>query len=50
MNIRTVMLTGDNQQTAHAVAREAGIEDVRAELTPEAKIGAVVELEREHGA
>jgi Cu+-exporting ATPase len=34
MGLRVVMLTGDNQQTAQAVGKELGIDDVRAELTP----------------
>ena len=34
MGLRLVMLTGDNRQTAAAVGRELGIDDVRAELTP----------------
>jgi Cu+-exporting ATPase len=34
MGLRIVMLTGDNQQTAQAVGKELGIDDVRAELTP----------------
>ena len=43
---RVVMLTGDNEPTALAIAREAGIDDVRAELLPEDKVAAVEELER----
>lgn len=35
--IQTVMLTGDNQQVAQAVARELGIDTVYAELMPEDK-------------
>ncbi len=50
MDIRVVMLTGDNYETAQMIGREAGIEDVRAELTPEEKIAAVIELEDKHGA
>ncbi len=42
---RVVMLTGDNRPTALAIAREAGIDDVRAELLPEDKVSAVQELE-----
>lgn len=38
------MLTGDNTRTAHALAVEAGIGDVRAELRPEDKAQAVTEL------
>ena len=41
---RTVMLTGDNRTTAHAIARQAGIGEVRAELLPEQKWEAVKEL------
>lgn len=36
-NIEPVMLTGDNQQVAQAVANELGIEDIHAELMPEDK-------------
>ncbi|WP_062217838.1 cation-translocating P-type ATPase [Streptomyces sp. NBRC 109706] len=42
--IRVVMLTGDNVRTAEAVAAEAGIADVHAELLPEDKARIVGEL------
>ena len=38
MGIRTVMITGDNQVTAAAIAAEAGVDDFLAEATPEAKL------------
>ena len=38
MGIRTVMITGDNPATAHAIAAEAGVDDVLAEATPEDKM------------
>lgn len=42
--ITTVMLTGDDSRTAHALAAEAGILDVRAEQRPEDKADAVTRL------
>jgi potassium-transporting ATPase ATP-binding subunit len=38
MGIRTVMITGDNPQTAKAIAEEAGVDDFLAEATPEDKM------------
>ena len=42
--IRSVMLTGDRRQTAESVARELGVEEVRAGLSPEQKVAAIQEL------
>ncbi len=47
---RVAMLSGDHQRTARAIARELGIDDVRAGLKPEDKVAAIRDLEREHGA
>jgi len=44
-----VMLTGDNEGTARAVAEELGLDDYRAGLLPDEKVEAVEELESEHG-
>ncbi|RZT08502.1 K+-transporting ATPase ATPase B chain [Duganella sp. CF402] len=38
MGIKTVMITGDNQLTAAAIAAEAGVDDFLAEATPEDKL------------
>ena len=44
---KVVMLTGDNQVAAAAIAAEAGIDDVRAGLLPEEKQEVVRELQQE---
>ena len=43
--VRIVMLTGDNRATAQAVAARLGIDQVIAEVLPEAKAGAIKELQ-----
>ena len=50
MGVETVMLSGDNPLTAAAVAREAGVRDVRANLLPEEKQAVIAELRARHGA
>jgi Cd2+/Zn2+-exporting ATPase len=47
--IRTVMLTGDRRQAAEAVAKELGVGEVRAHLTPEQKVAAIQELRTSAG-
>src|SRR5690606_15061935 len=44
--VGVTMLTGDNARTARALAAQAGIENVRAELRPEDKAAAISELSR----
>ena len=43
-NIEVWMVTGDNQRTANAMAKEAGIKNVMAEVLPEDKADKVKEL------
>ncbi|HVR72295.1 MAG TPA: heavy metal translocating P-type ATPase [Vicinamibacteria bacterium] len=44
-DVRLVMLTGDSQTTAEAVARELGITEVQAEVLPREKVEAVKRLQ-----
>jgi Cd2+/Zn2+-exporting ATPase len=44
LGVRTIMLTGDREEVGRAVAREVGIEDVRAELLPEGKVAELESL------
>ncbi len=48
MGIRKmVMLTGDNQRVADAIAKEVGLTDARGDLLPEEKVAAISELRRQ---
>ena len=38
MGLRTIMITGDNRQTAATIAKRAGVDDFLAEATPEVKL------------
>lgn len=45
MGIKTIMITGDNPQTAAAIAAEAGVDDFLAQATPEAKLKLIRDLQ-----
>jgi Cd2+/Zn2+-exporting ATPase len=50
LGIKPVMLTGDNQATATAIAREAGIDEARGNLLPQDKLEAIRSLQAELGS
>ena len=46
---KVIMLTGDNESTARAIAIKSGVDDFRADLLPEDKVDAIKSLLAEHG-
>ena len=49
LGVTAVMLTGDNQATAQAIAAQCGITDARGDLLPEAKLAAIQDLQQRYG-
>ena len=47
LGLGTVLLTGDNEATARAIAQQVGITDVRADVRPAAKADAIRALQRQ---
>ena len=50
LGMKVAILTGDNEQTARAIARELKVDDVRAALKPENKMDALKELQQRYKA
>lgn len=49
LGVRSVMLSGDNHQTASAIAAQVGIDDARGSLLPEEKLAAIREMITQFG-
>lgn len=49
LGIQSIMLTGDNEKTANAIAKEAGLDRFAAECLPEMKVEELKRLLKEHG-
>lgn len=50
LGIQTVMLTGDQEKTAKYIAKELGIDEVRANLLPQDKVSHVKELQEKYNS
>ena len=48
--VRTVMLTGDNERSAQAIAHRVGVDEYRAHLLPTDKVDVVRQLREQYGA
>lgn len=50
LGLYTVMLTGDSESSASAVAKETGIDEVYARLLPQDKLNILTKVRAEHGS
>src|SRR5690625_1403737 len=48
--IKTIMITGDNENTAETISKEAGLTEWISECLPEQKVVEVEKLKKEHGS
>lgn len=46
---KTIMLTGDNQATGQAIAKQVGLSDVKADLLPQDKLETIKSLKEQYG-
>ncbi len=49
MGIKTIMITGDNEETAKAIAYQAGLTDFIADVLPNGKVEAIKNLQKTYG-
>jgi Cu+-exporting ATPase len=49
MGLKTTMLTGDNEQTARAIAKKLGMSDIYAEVMPDEKVAVVIQTQEKYG-
>ena len=49
LGLHTVMLTGDSEDSANAVGKDAGIDEIYAKLLPEDKLNALKKVREAHG-
>ncbi|MDY6915250.1 MAG: heavy metal translocating P-type ATPase [Candidatus Cloacimonadota bacterium] len=49
LGFRTIMLTGDNHNTAQAIAKEANIDEIIANVMPDQKVATIKNLQNKYG-
>lgn len=49
LGVKVVMLTGDNEQTAKAIALESGVEEYQSECLPETKVDHIKQYLKDYG-
>jgi Cu+-exporting ATPase len=49
MGLKTIMLTGDNEQTAKAIAEKLGMSEIYSEVMPDEKVEVVIRAQEKYG-